>query len=435
MLSQKLSKTALAIQAATDRAQRHEHLEELRSVETLWERSHQGLQYGDAELGLPGTNSAEVARMFAEIEPHYQTMLSASKSLLVAAAPNRIDLSEDSEPALFVKKILAEEAVFLGAMDDIVFQYDREAKARVTRLERIAFVLLSIILIVLLSSELFVFYPTGRKIRQTIAELERTQGELVKAREAAEAANRAKSGFLANMSHELRTPLSAIIGFSEILSDETFGEMNEKQSKYIHHVLTSGRHLLKLINDILDLSKVEAGKMELDLSMVEIKGLLENSLVMVKEKAFKHELSLHLNIPDELADLEIRADERKLKQIMFNLLSNATKFTPDGGAITVEVRQEHAEVIISVSDTGIGIKSEDQERVFGEFEQVDSSYDRQQQGAGLGLALTRRLVELHGGCILVESEGEGKGSTFTVILPVAGEMERNGDRATSPAHF
>lgn len=242
--------------------------------------------------------------------------------------------------------------------------------------------------------------------------------ELRKAKEAAESADVAKSSFLAQMSHELRTPLNAIIGFSEILEDQTFGPLNERQSRYINHVHASGLHLLELINQILDLSKVEAGKMELYLSPVNISQLLESGIVMIMEKARKHGIKVDYRIEAELSGVGIQADEIKLRQIIFNLLSNAAKFTPDGGRVELLAWKEGDEVIISVSDTGIGIKHEDQERIFGAFEQLDSSYARRQQGTGLGLALARSLVELHGGRIWAQSEGEGKGSKFTFAIPV-----------------
>jgi PAS domain S-box-containing protein len=242
--------------------------------------------------------------------------------------------------------------------------------------------------------------------------------ELRKAKEAAESADIAKSSFLAQMSHELRTPLNAIIGFSEILEDQTFGPLNERQLRYINHVHASGLHLLELINQILDLSKVEAGKMELLLSPVNISQLLESGIVMIMEKTRKHGIKVDLRIESELSGAGIQADEIKLRQIVFNLLSNAAKFTPDGGRVELLAWKEGDELIISVSDTGVGLRSEDLERIFGAFEQLDSSYNRRQQGTGLGLALARSLVELHGGRIWAESEGEGKGSKFTFSIPI-----------------
>ncbi len=262
------------------------------------------------------------------------------------------------------------------------------------------------------------------------ARVQERTAELAKTKNQAEAASRAKSDFLANMSHELRTPLNHIIGFTELIVDKNFGELNDTQAEYLTDVLHSGRHLLSLINDILDLSKVEAGKLELTPSKINLQVLLENSLVMIKEKALKHGMKLTTNF-DGLPET-VTADERKLKQIIYNLLSNAVKFTPDGGTIAMSAQtcifetknNSVAEssacdgVKITISDTGIGLKPEELERIFNPFEQAENSASRTYQGTGLGLSLTRSLVDLHGGKIWVESEGEGRGSLFRFTIPV-----------------
>ncbi|MBI5166799.1 MAG: GAF domain-containing protein, partial [candidate division NC10 bacterium] len=274
-------------------------------------------------------------------------------------------------------------------------------------------------------------------VRERTRELEETNVKLEKA-------SRHKSEFLANMSHEVRTPLNSIIGFSEILTDLKFGDLNERQARYVSNILISGKHLLQLINDLLDLSKVEAGRMDLQLEEFSLAKALEDSLTIIRPQADKKNLSLDLEME---GDISITADPVRFKQIMYNLLSNAVKFTPSGGSVRVTAhlvhgsqftvdgmerfrepstvnRERHGDFVeIAVHDTGIGIKPEDQERIFLPFQQVDGSLARRFEGTGLGLALTRQLIEMHGGSIWVQSEGEGKGSKFSFVLPLLPSLQ------------
>jgi signal transduction histidine kinase len=252
------------------------------------------------------------------------------------------------------------------------------------------------------------------KIADRTREIADKSRELEAANRQLEAASRHKSEFLANMSHELRTPLNAIIGFSEVLQERMFGELNAKQAEYIEDILSSGRHLLSLINDILDLSKVEAGRMELQLGRFDLPSALDGALTLVRERATRHGITLDLAVDPRLDD--VVGDERKVRQVVLNLLSNAVKFTGEGGRVGVAAVRRDGEVEVSVSDTGIGIAAEDQPAIFEEFRQVGSDYTRKREGTGLGLTLARKFVELHGGRIWVASE-VGKGSTFAFTLP------------------
>jgi two-component system CheB/CheR fusion protein len=246
--------------------------------------------------------------------------------------------------------------------------------------------------------------------------LEKAHEELKELATELKRAARVKSEFLANMSHELRTPLNSINGFSEVLYDETFGPLNEKQKKYVNNVLTSGKHLLLLINQILDMAKVEAGKMKLALSSLPMRSLLNELSLLVADMVSKKKIEMLLEIAEDLPKIE--ADELKVKEILYNLLSNAVKFTPEGGKIGMQARKTDSGIEVVVWDTGVGIAPENMEKIFEGFFRVDTPYSRVTEGTGLGLPLSRKFVELHGGNLYVESEGLNKGTSVRFTLPV-----------------
>jgi len=251
---------------------------------------------------------------------------------------------------------------------------------------------------------------------------ERTR-DLKEAMSLVKVASDAKSSFLASISHELRTPMNAIIGFSDVLAEEYVGPLNEKQREYVGDILDSAKHLLLLIDDILDMSRIESGRMTIEPDMVRLSGLLEDSLIMVREKIGKHSITIRIEMDAQTSDIEIVADPRKLKQVLFNLISNAVKFTPDGGDIIIKTGfagKDSKTIQIIVEDSGIGIASEYLEKIFDNFFQVQGGILDKTQGAGLGLSLVRQLVVMHGGRVWAESSGIGNGSRFVVELPVNG---------------
>ena len=321
-----------------------------------------------------------------------------------------------------------------------VYQYDAEFK----------FIFLSSFFIIGLIS--FVFESTKSRYQQDIEKnkllLTQERNKVIEAEKSITSIISAKSEFLANMSHELRTPLNHMIGFTELVVDQKFGKLNQTQREYLNDALHSSKYLFALINDILDLKRLETGKLELVISEIDIKTFLEDSLTMIRERALNHGIQVSINI--DSAPTTLRADQPKLQQVMYNLLSNAAKFTSDGGVVTISARRveldcrrvylnDGAQIVWTIQDrkppemsaefesrscvefmvvdNGIGIRPADRERIFKRFEQADGSSRKKFQGTGLGLSLSKRYVELHGGRIWAESDGEGRGSTFTFVIP------------------
>ena len=305
-----------------------------------------------------------------------------------------------------------------------------EAQAEAARLEARTWTGVLISLIAAVGLALLVALENARlhaEARRHIRQLLDQSRQLLESKVAAEQASRAKSEFLASMSHELRTPLNAVIGFSQLLANQTYGDLNERQLEYLSSILAGGRHLRALVNDVLDLAKVDSGHLTLDLTRVSVADEIPEVVGVVQALAQQKNITVTVEVKEPLP--AVSADRMRLQQVIYNLLSNAIKFTDAGGHVTVAADTLSTDgadgpslLRIRVADTGIGIKTEDQERIFDKFERGDSASAREQEGTGLGLALTRKLVELHGGSIGVESEGvKGRGSLFTVLLPLAPE--------------
>ncbi|MDQ7823230.1 MAG: ATP-binding protein [Candidatus Eremiobacteraeota bacterium] len=270
----------------------------------------------------------------------------------------------------------------------------------------------------------------NESLKKMISQTETAKSELELAKDQAVSASRSKSQFIATISHELRTPLNAIIGFSQILMGQFYGALNEKQGEYVNNILYAGRHLTGLINNILDLSKIESGRLGFTITRVQLRKFLEKQISSIMDEARENNITMSLDIPEELESITFSIDEQKLGQIMFYLHSNAVKFTPPGGVVDTRVRCTESTLVVSVTDTGPGIRKEDQVRIFEEFVQLDQSHTRKHGGTGLGLTLTKRLVEMLGGTIWVKSEGPGKGSTFSFTVPfVELKRHRGGDKS------
>ncbi len=370
-------------------------------------RDHQFYTRSLFESNIDAIMTTDPAGIITDVNKQMEVLTDCTRDELIGA-PFKNYFTDPVQAETSIKQVLREKKVT---------NYELTARARDGKETVVSF-------------NATTFYDRDRKLQGVFAAardvterkrldqvLQEKNVELENARVVAEKTNLTKSDFLANMSHELRTPLNAVIGFSEVLQDQMFGQINEKQQEYVNNILTSGRHLLSLINDILDLSKVESGKMELELSSFLLRESLDASVMMLKEKALKGGVGLHLNLAAE-ADVHLSADLRKMKQILFNLISNAVKFTPKNGTIQVSAVRDGDFIEISVADTGIGIREDDIPKLFQAFTQLESVYTKGFEGTGLGLALTRQLVELHGGRIWMESTF-GTGSRFSFTIPLS----------------
>lgn len=456
MLSQRLAKAALGIQTSSNPTITNQYVRELEEVVDLWEKSHRGLQVGDASLGLPGNNSVAVEELFAEIQWAHQTMLLAANGILALAKTSPNSPAQSPNFSLFVEQILKYEPDFLPGMDAIVRQYQQEAEIRVARGAQIEWLLLSITLVVLLLEAVLVFHPAVRQIQGYIAELQVAKAkaaelsaqleaynlELETSLEEAYSATRLKSEFVANMSHELLTPMNAVLGMASLLQQT---RLNPQQQDFVATIRSSGENLLQLIQDILDFSKLEARRLQLESQPLDLRQCLEAALSVVAPNVASKGLDLVYQVHEQ-TPIQIVGDFSRLRQILVNLLNNAVKFT-NRGEVVVSVSaenlghwsisqgnsepeslqeslqeslpaREYQEIQFSVRDTGIGIPDNKIRQLFRSFSQVDGSNVREYGGLGLGLAISKGLTELMGGRLWVESEA-GMGSTFSFTIAAA----------------
>jgi len=359
------------------------------------------LSLAAARGGLPGSSGSFLARFQAPRRPDDDTI--HGRTVITRAVQHIADVEADAYRNHHVRRSASERGFRSVVWVPMLRGNEAVGAIGVSRVQSGGFSDAEIALLQTFADQAVIAIENMRLFK----ELEAANRELA-------AASQHKSEFLANMSHELRTPLNAIIGFSEVLGERLFGELNEKQEEYLKDIHASGQHLLSLINDILDLSKIEAGRMELELTDFDLPAAIDNALTLVRERAGRRGIALHHAVDERLG--QVRGDERKIKQVLLNLLSNAIKFTPEGGRIEIRAIPVDGAVEVSVSDTGLGIAPEDQEAIFEEFRQVGTA-DKKVEGTGLGLALSRKFIELHGGRIWVESQ-IGVGSTFTFTIPI-----------------
>lgn len=440
MLSQRMTKCVLTLSIAKSAEEWTQRSKELNESLCDWEAAHNGLQHGDDKLDLPRrNNSPQIKHLFAAIEPSYKKMVVALQKISAISAAKA---KPDQAAAGAVARILLEqEPEFLALMDAITFQFDREAEKRIGLMSTMETFILLIGMLVLLLEFMLVFRPSLKQLslmlgslQQKKAQLEELNQSLVEseanaqrlAREA-QAANHAKSNFLANMSHEIRTPMNGILGFAELLKEPELS--GEEQQKYLNVIEKSGERMLNTINDIINISKVESGQMELAISATNINEQIEYIYTFFKPETTQKgiELSYTNALPDK--DAVINTDREKVYAVLTNLVMNAIKFT-HVGSITLGYEKKDEFLQFFVKDTGLGIPKDFQSAVFERFVQVHMGEESSLQGSGLGLSIAKGYVELLGGKIWLESE-EGRGSTFYFTIPCSAVPETKDDYANT----